>query len=254
VWKKDRSSTIVQVSKFFYRVCLVDYRNDEDHRYLGTAFPVAPDGGLLTCRHVVDVDYDLQTQRLGIMDDERNVFAFWDDTIFPSDDGLDLAFVPNALGRSKEEFFPILTPEILRTGEDVYTFGFFQPNGGDGTATRAYLSGAVVNMFSAGADREIHHLLLPYAIIEGMSGSPVLTYHHGPKVVGLATGNRTQRVVAHEVMDYKDTEREYKETINRVVEFGVAYHAATLVNFLQEIGVSEAVVSDQRVGVVGLEG
>jgi hypothetical protein len=38
------------------------------------------------------------------------------------------------------------------------------------------------------------------------------------------------------------------------VEFGVAYHAATLVNFLHEIGVSEAVVSDQRVGVAGLEG
>ena len=62
-----------------------------------------------------------------------------------------------------------------------------------------------------------------------------------------------QRVVAREVMDYKDTEREFRETINRIVEFGVAYHAATLVNFLQEIGVSEAVVSDQRVSGAGLE-
>ena len=243
----------MQISKLFYGVFLVDHLNDEDHRYLGTAFPVSPDGGMLTCRHVVDVDHDPQTHRLGIRDAERGVFAFWDDTLFSSDDGLDLAFVPNALGHSKEEFFPILTPEILRTGSDVYTFGFFQPTGGDGTATQAYLSGAVVNMFSVDADRGIHSLLLPYAIIEGMSGSPVLTYYYGPKVVGLATGNRTQRVVAHEVMDYKDTQREYKETINRVIEFGVAYHAATLVNFLQEIGISEAVVSDQQVGVAGLE-
>ncbi len=229
----------MKIDTFFYRVYLVDHRSDEDHQYLGTAFPVAPNGGLLTCRHVIDVDYDPRTHRRGVLDVERGVFAFTPDPIYPSDDGVDLAFIPNALGRSKEEFFPILTPEILRVGEDVYSVGFFKPQGADGTATRAYLSGKIVNVFSVDANRGIHSVLLPYAVIEGMSGSPVLTYHNGPKVVGLATGSQMQRVVAREVMDYKDTEREYRETINRIVEFGVAYHAATLVNFLQEISISE---------------
>ena len=70
----------------------------------------------------------------------------------------------------------------------------------------------------------------------------------------MATGNQMQRVVAREVMDYQDTKRQYRETINRIVEFGVAYHAVTLVDFLQEVGVSQAVVSDQRVSIAGIEG
>jgi hypothetical protein len=244
---------VPQVSKFFYRVFLVDNRNVKDYRYLGTAFPVAPDGGLLTCRHVVDVDYDPATHRRGIDDPERGVFALMADPIYSNDDRLDMAFIPNALQRSKAEFFPILTPETLLIGEDVYSFGFFKPDGGAGAATQAYLSGKLVNVFSVDADRGIHSMLLPYAVIEGMSGSPVLTYHNGPKVVGMTTGNQMQRVVAHEVMDYQGTEREYKETINRIVEFGVAYHSATLISFLQEIGVSQVVVSDQQVNISGLE-
>lgn len=243
----------MQVSKFFYSVFLIDHRNGKDHRYLGTAFPVAPDGGLLTCRHVVDVDYDPVTHRRGIYDPERGIFVLMADPIYSNADHLDMAFVPNALQQSKAEFFPILTPAALNIGEDVYSFGFFKPNGGDGTATQAYLSGRIVNMFNVDADRGIHSMLLPYAVIEGMSGSPVLTYHNGPKVVGMTIGNQMQRVVAHEVMDYQGTEREYKETINRIVEFGVAYHAATLISFLQEIGVSQAVVSDQQVNILGLE-
>jgi hypothetical protein len=242
----------VEVSKFFYRVFLVDHRNNMDHQYLGTAFPVAPDGGLLTCRHVVDMDYDPATHRRGIHDPESEVFALIADPIYSRDDQLDLAFIPGALQRSKTEFFPILTPAALQIGEDVYSFGFFKPDGGDGAATQAYLSGKIVNVFSVDANRGIHCMLLPYAVIEGMSGSPVLTYHNGPKVVGMATGNQMQRVVAHEVMDYQGTEREYKETINRIVEFGVAYHAATLISFLQEIGVSQMVVSDQQVIISGL--
>ena len=175
------------------------------------------------------------------------------DPLYSSDDRLDIAYMPNALQQPKIEFFPILSPEGLHIGENVYTAGFFLPAGGDGTVTHAYLSGRIVNIFSVDAQRGIHSMLLPYAIIEGMSGSPVLTYHNGPKLVGLATGNQMQRVVAHEVMDYQGSDREYRETINRIVEFGVAYHAATLISFLQEIGVSEVVVSDQQVNITGLE-
>lgn len=242
----------MQISKFIYRVYLVDHRNEEDHRYLGTAFPLTPNGGMLTCRHVIDVDFDPKTHKPGILDVERGAFAFGSNPIYPTDDRLDMAFIPNALV-GKKEFIPILTPTRLQIGEDVYSFGFFDPKGGDGSATQAYLSGRVVNVFNVDVNRSIHSMLLPYAIIEGMSGSPVLTYHNGPKVVGMATGNQMQRVVAHEVMDYQGTEREYRETINRIVEFGVAYHAATVVKFLQEINVSQAVVSDQRLSIAGLE-
>jgi hypothetical protein len=52
---KERGRDRVQINKFIYGIYLVDHQNDQDHRYLGTAFPIAPNGGLLTCRHVVDV-------------------------------------------------------------------------------------------------------------------------------------------------------------------------------------------------------
>ena len=39
---------------------------------------------------------------------------------------------------------------------------------------------------------------LSYAVIEGLSGSPVLTYHNGPKLVGMCWGNLQSRIVASE--------------------------------------------------------
>lgn len=55
------------------------------------------------------------------------------DPLYSSDDRLDIAYMPNALQQPKIEFFPILSPEGLHIGENVYTAGFFLPAGGDGT-------------------------------------------------------------------------------------------------------------------------
>ena len=52
-------------------------------------------------------------------------------------------------------------------------------------------------------------------------------------------------------MDYKDTKREYKETIYRMVEFGLAYHPLMIVNFLTEIGVPDIIVGNEQVGMPG---
>lgn len=86
----------------------------------GTAFPVAPDGGFVTCRHVVDIAapdgvvvptaiLDMKTQALHPITVAR----------FSADPLLDLAFLPNALGRAKPEFLQILSPDELRMGIDV---------------------------------------------------------------------------------------------------------------------------------------
>ena len=42
--------------------------------------------------------------------------------------------------------------------------------------------------------------MLPYAIVEGMSGSAAPTYHNGPKIDELAYGGQTRRVVTRKVM------------------------------------------------------
>ena len=86
-----------------------------------------------------------------------------------------------------------------------------------------------------------------------MSGSPVLTYHNGPKLVGVAIGNRSSRILASEVIQYKDDKVDFRETVNRIVEFGVAYHCAALIHFLTEAHAAGHVVSDSRIEMAGLE-
>lgn len=95
---------------------------------------------------------------------------------------------------------------------------------------------------------------LSYAVIEGLSGSPVLTYHNGPKLVGMCWGNLQSRIVASEVMEYEDEKAKISETINRIVELGQAHHAEALINFLHEIDVRDFVVSSDSVKIVGLQG
>ena len=85
-----------------------------------------------------------------------------------------------------------------------------------------------------------------------MSGSPVLTYHSGPKVVGICIGNRSSRILASEIIEYKDNRSEFKETVNRIVEFGVAHHCAAIAVFLSQVGAQDFIVSSGQVEVPGL--
>jgi len=191
-------------------------------------------------------------QQIGVLDNEKGAFSPVSDIVLPSQSGLDLAFLRNALGRPKSEFFPILTPDTLVVGENVFCFGFFATGGKFANVEQGYFSGRIVNFFSNKPSPISHSLMLPFPVLEGMSGSPILTYHNGTKLVGLSYGNRSSRILASEVLLYKDERREYKETIHRIVEFGIAYHCATIVNFLSQIGVNDFIVSGEHVDVPGL--
>ena len=114
----------MQIDKFFYRLFKTD-SNSRPLAYLGTAFPVVPDGGLLTCRHVVDVALDAG-ESISVLDGEHGTLASIEDFRFPSDRTIDIAFLPNALGRTQPEFLPLLdTGTAALIGEDVYSFGYF---------------------------------------------------------------------------------------------------------------------------------
>ena len=86
-----------------------------------------------------------------------------------------------------------------------------------------------------------------------MSGSPVLTYHNGPKVVGVGCENRQHRISISEVLEYKDSQREYKESINRIVEYGLAYHPISIMAFLSSININDFLVSEKGEQIPGLE-
>jgi hypothetical protein len=239
----------MDANQFFYSLFLVDDSN-RPTCFIGSAFPIVPTGGLLTCRHVVSVNIPKE-HAIAVFDPSTAEYRrIPHPPVLPSDPGVDIAYLPEAAGVAKTEFFPILLPSALKIGESVYTYGFFS-SGGD--VERGYFAGKVVSFFRYKQTPNQASLMLPYPILEGMSGSPVLTYHNGPKLVGIATGNRTSRIVAAETIEYKDEKREFKETINRIVEFGIAYHCDAVVRFLEQIEVSDFVVSDSRVSIPGLE-
>jgi hypothetical protein len=221
--------------------------------FLGNAFPIAPNGCMMTCRHVVDVSHG-QGASLAIFDNEANRFVRIEHPpIICTVPDTDMAVIPNALGRPKAEFFPILTARLLHVGESVYSYGSFSIGGALAALEDGYFSGKIVSFFQH-ADVRTAMLTLPYAIIEGLSGSPVLTYHSGPKLVGMATGNRIARILAAETMEYRDQEVELRETINRIVEFGMAMHAAAIAAFISSLPeCAGVIVTDQNVSVPHLD-
>ncbi|MDP8928289.1 MAG: serine protease [Actinomycetota bacterium] len=181
-----------------------------------------------------------------MFDEEEGRLTRLESVTYPSDPTLDVAFLPNALKRTKAEFLPLLQPSLLNVGEDVYSFGYFLAGV---EVEEGYFSGRIVN-FTRSKGR--YSLTLPFPVIEGLSGSPLLTYHNGPKVVGLAYGSRSSRILASEVIEVDQGSQRFKETVNRIIEFGLAYHVAVLVEVINELQILGAIVSDERVPLPGL--
>ena len=238
----------MNVASFFYKVFITtqDFQNP---RFIGTAFPITPDSGLLTCRHIVDVPLG-DNETLAIFDNEKNRFVPISDFAVSRNPNIDAAFIPNALQRKKSEFFPLISPNLIKIGEDVYSFGYYLSGN---NPDRGYFKGNIVNFSDLREGQNFVSISLSYAVIEGLSGSPVLTYHNGPKLVGMCYGNIQARVVASEIMEFNDRKEQFRETINRIVELGQAHHARALVIFLQEINARDFIISSERVDISGLE-
>jgi hypothetical protein len=214
----------VDPKKFFFPILTLSSQG-EPERLLGNAFPVTGDGGLVTCRHVISVKEGVRLvahdRYIGRMVPIRT-------TIVPDDEALDLAFLPGALGR-QSWVLPLLPESTLIVGHDVYTCGFYSPSGRVENMADGYFKGNVVS-FRTG---RYTTATLSYPAIEGLSGSPVLKYHNGVKAVGICFGSESQRVLASEIVEFREGEREYRETVNRIVEFGLAYRSEVITNFLR---------------------
>jgi hypothetical protein len=219
----------------------------------GSAFAVTPTGGLITCRHVVDVP--LKTgDVLGVTDQTRGVWQGIDQaSIAYPDDRLDLAFIPHALRRASG-YIPLLPDSNTLTGTDVHTWGFYERSTDDGVElTSGFFRGAIINREAAGPTMPHGDISLPFPIVEGLSGAPIIDYHNGTKAVGIAYGSTSQRVQAFEDIHVTEDGREIIERTMRVVEFGRAFPASTIIAFLQAAGATDYLVTEGSVeGVPGL--
>lgn len=156
--------------------------------FWGTAIPITRDGGLSTCRHVVDVDIT-KNEAVGVFDDELSRPVPVSEFKVPTDSKFAIVFISNALPSEKSEFFPLLILGLIAIGENVCSFG------------------NIVNFLSSESTTGSGLICLVYAVIAGLPGSPELLFHYGPELVGMCCGNSQSRVVAAEVRDefwYRD--------------------------------------------------
>ena len=221
---------------FHFPVVTLDGSGRPDH-LRGNAFPITQAGDLLTCRHVVSL---AEGKRLAVLDLEQDRVVPVTTVRFPANPELDLALLPGALGRASHRW-PLLAPGVLRVGKDVSTYGFYAHGGSWVSVADGYFKGNVVSFRSVGYGT----ITLSYAVIEGLSGSPVRTYHNGAKAVGICFGSETQRVLASEVVEFIEGGRELRETVNRIVEFGLAYRVEVIEALCAEMGVTALATADR---------
>jgi hypothetical protein len=224
----------------------------------GCAFPISPQGDLVTCRHVIErYDNDQKLLPVGVWDDRRS-------RLFPvrrveSADwgGLDLAVIPSAFGDEPTgDYFPVLDPDRLQIGDDVFTWGYYATDPRQLNRIRdGFFRGSLVSLEPGSAavkETPYERLVLPYPVIEGLSGSPVLTYHNGAKVVGVCFASEALGVQAYEVTEVREGGIERREELRRIVEFGLAYPPGLLIDWLQDAGFAPEVVSIEAVSSPGL--
>jgi hypothetical protein len=236
-------------ARFFYSVHVVG-QNGEAQAFLGTAFPVHPGGTFMTCRHVVDRQLE-EGQSLALFESGTDRFIPISNILLPAEH-IDLAVLPGAIPE-KAEFLPMLFPNLVIIGESAFTFGYYTRAGTPMGLSRGYFSGHLVNIDAAAEFGGEIMITLPFPVVEGLSGSPVLTYHNGPKLIGVCIGSESHRVLASEVLEVEEGGGKFRETVHRIVEFGVAYHPTAILRALKDVGIKVAYLSDQRVPVSGLE-
>lgn len=216
---------------------------DRDHTYVeqlhGTGFYVSKLGHLLTARHVI---------KKGRADIAKNggLLAF-----FPKqDDGLgshchpllNIEFAPTpfdialcATGLPSRTFYRI-APREIEAWTDVAAIGY------PVSVTRGSVEHYEVRTrFHKGYIQrlvKVGHLLdrgnppafeLNFAITQGMSGAPLFIYNPTHDfLIGLCVGSVQSRVVAYENVEISEPSREYRETVTRIEEFGIAHSVLAL--------------------------
>lgn len=165
------------------------------------------------------------------------------DVVYPSDarSGLDLALIPDPFEREVEPV-PVTTSEAVSPGSTVFAYGWFSRSPVKYHIEGAFLSGNVFGV-NLGSQTDSGHpdVVLPFPVIEGMSGAPLfLARAEGIGVVGVCYGSRQQRAVASEVIDVReDGKEDYSETTWRIVELGLALHINAVARFLSESGIKD---------------
>jgi hypothetical protein len=216
----------------------------ERPRFLGTSFVVGADGGLLTCRHVAESVKDgeqLAVLHIDNAGERRKSLIFPEEVLFPADDGLDLAYLPKAASVIESRVtWPVGEQSWILMGIEAHTFGY-TARGNPFPIEIGYHSGAVVARRNSDPNLGgFPSLVLNFPVLEGMSGSPLLSAESpdlSRRVIGICCGNESHRIIAREIVSTEIDGREVREQVQRLVEQGLGLPLWTIMDFLQEISV-----------------
>jgi hypothetical protein len=229
----------VERGDYFFPIVTLDDQG-EVYRLAGTAFSPAR-GVLLTCRHVIERNERVAVQNL-ITDEVTEVEA----VRYDPDGRIDLALIECPFEQHPPTL-PVVPTGVVRPGTNVWTYGYYQRSYSPYVIDGAFYGGRVASVHHASqTERGSSEILLPFPIVEGTSGAPLLVepgQAAGPATTpgftGVCYGSRQQRVVAQEVADVQEGEVSRSETLYRVVEFGLAFHIQAVGGFLARVGVNE---------------
>jgi hypothetical protein len=246
--------------RFVYRIFVLDQQGDPIG-YAGCGFPINAGGDLVTCEHVA-VQYAREEgekpQQIVVHDAARDRFYTPPRVETPDWPDLDLAVIPRAFGNDPPgDYLPILDPGALRMGEDVFTIGHYTTDGRLDRMRVGEFKGSLVSIERGELgvnESRYRRLLLTYPVIEGMSGSPVLSFHTGVKAVGVCFGNESLGVKAYEVIEGEEDNVKYREELKRIVEYGLAHPPDLLSEWLQDAGFERTVLGPKEPSPEGLIG
>jgi hypothetical protein len=232
--------------RFVHRLYVTDLE-DRALAFAGSGFAVNPAGDVVTCRHVVDrAGPRGEELRIGIWDGivdrmhhvQPMTAAYWP--------GLDLAVLPRAFGsRWRGDYLSLLASDVPQVGAPVVAWGSYSTYSQDLSRLRdGYFEGAIVSREppgDLGAANAFERIILPFPVIEGLSGSPLLMTYNGAKVAGVCFGSESSHVQAYESSTLVRDGRVQSERTERIVEFGLAYPSGLVAKWLEDAGVQHDV-------------
>lgn len=201
---------------------------------LGTAFAIA-DGWMMSCRHVIDVQGDV-----AVHDTRTDEFlpvrqVLTDDTPPMRDLAVFECLADRAL-----PLIGFTQSSTVRMGTSAWASGYISLSPIEYRVRPAFFSGRVTSVLLAQqSEAQRAEVVLPFAVVEGLSGTPLMIDSADGKMSGIAgvcCASRQQRTVAQEITDTTKGGEEYSETLWRVVELGSALHVQEVGGFLSSVG------------------
>lgn len=231
-------NTVWNFGEYFVPICAAErdgvtapFRNP---RLLGSAFYIGEDGLFATCAHVLRSKRESEV--LCAMDLRTREFETIGDVRLHThaDFGVGRVSFENTKWFRPQRTIPI------RMGDDAMSFGFVSSGrsaqGLD--ITWRLLKGHIVRVDRAPPPmmRAVSTCELSYPAVSGFSGTAVLTPSK-PQLLGLLYQSREITIQAFGYEERLENGNVERESVHRVVEFGLAHVLADIEVFLEELGV-----------------